>query len=80
MNDPETHPTDEQLAALMAAADKDAPPPDQAFLATLRDKSLAAFETATAPTDALLICPSVTGSQFSPPSMVFHKPPPTAPK
>ena len=37
-------------------------------------------ETATAPTDALLICPSVTGAQFSPPSTVFQRPPPTAPK
>src|SRR5688500_5929325 len=36
--------------------------------------------TATAPTDALLICPSVTGAQVSPPSIVFHSPPPTAPK
>ena len=41
MNDPETHPTDEQLAALMAAAEKDAPPPDQAFLNELRARSLA---------------------------------------
>ena len=36
--------------------------------------------TATAPTDALLICPSVTGGQLSPPSVVFQSPPPTAPK
>src|SRR5689334_21362076 len=37
-------------------------------------------ETATAPTDELPICPSVTGAQVSPPSTVFHSPPPTAPK
>ena len=36
--------------------------------------------TATAPTDALVICPSVTGAQFSPPSVVFQSPPPVAPK
>ncbi|MBN9122187.1 MAG: hypothetical protein J0I06_24120 [Planctomycetes bacterium] len=50
MNDPETHPADEQLAALLAAAEKDAPPPDPAFLARLRERSQAAFETATTPT------------------------------
>ncbi len=45
-------------------------------------KTMSGFdsETATAPTDALLIWPSVTGAQFSPPSVVFHSPPPTAPK
>src|SRR4249920_38602 len=37
-------------------------------------------DTATAPTDELLIWPSVTGAQFSPASVVFHRPPPTAPK
>src|SRR4030095_8461097 len=37
-------------------------------------------ETATAPTDALLICPSVTGDQVAPKSVVFQSPPPTAPK
>ena len=37
-------------------------------------------ETATAPTDELWIWPSVTGAQFSPPSVVFHSPPPVAPK
>ena len=36
--------------------------------------------TATAPTDALVICPSVTGVHVSPPSVVFHNPPPVAPK
>ena len=36
--------------------------------------------TATAPTDALLIWPSVTGAHVSPPSIVFQRPPPTAPK
>src|SRR3954463_12748717 len=37
-------------------------------------------DTATAPTEALCSCPSVTGIQFSPPSVVFHNPPPVAPK
>src|SRR6478672_9140474 len=37
-------------------------------------------ETATAPTDALLTLPSVTGVQLCPPSVVFQSPPPTAPK
>ena len=36
--------------------------------------------TATAPTDALLMSPSVTGAQLSPPSTVFQRPPPVAPK
>src|SRR6266403_3231154 len=36
--------------------------------------------TATAPTDELLIWPSVTGAHFMPPSVVFQRPPPTAPK
>lgn len=36
--------------------------------------------TATAPTDALRISPSVTGPHVSPPSVVFHNPPPVAPK
>src|SRR5215468_5411593 len=37
-------------------------------------------ETATAPTEELPITPSVTGAHFIPPSIVFHNPPPTAPK
>jgi hypothetical protein len=37
-------------------------------------------DTATAPTDELAIWPSVTGVQLSPPSTVFHRPPPVAPK
>src|SRR6185295_1541137 len=37
-------------------------------------------ETATAPTDELLIWLSVTGVQRAPPSTVFQSPPPTAPK
>src|SRR5918995_1433442 len=37
-------------------------------------------DTATAPTDELLIWPSVTGAQVLPASVVFHRPPPTAPK
>ena len=41
MNTPDPRPTDEQLAALLAAADKDAPPPDRAFLDRLREQSLA---------------------------------------
>gem|GEM_PF-5287334 len=36
--------------------------------------------TATAPTLALFTCPSVTGAQFSPASVVFQRPPPVAPK
>ena len=45
-------------------------------------KTMSGFDslTATAPTDALVILPSVTGDQFSPPSVVFHRPPPVAPK
>src|SRR3954463_9659092 len=37
-------------------------------------------ETATAPTDELWILPSVTGAQVSPPSTVFHSPPPVCPE
>src|SRR3954470_21033046 len=37
-------------------------------------------DTATAPTDELLSCPSVTGVQVNPLSVVFQSPPPTAPK
>src|SRR5258708_13454251 len=37
-------------------------------------------ETATAPTEELVSCPSVTGAHFAPPSVVFQSPPPTAPK
>src|SRR6516225_5209197 len=37
-------------------------------------------DTATAPTEELLIWPSVTGDQSMPPFTVFHNPPPTAPK
>ncbi len=48
MNDPETPPTDDPLAALLGAAAKDAPAPDSAFLARLREESLAAFESASA--------------------------------
>ena len=48
MNDPDP-PTDEQLAALLGAADRVAPPPDPAFLARLRDQSAAAFESAGSP-------------------------------
>src|SRR5687767_837615 len=36
-------------------------------------------DTATAPTDELLICPSVTGAHVLPASIVFQSPPPTAP-
>ena len=36
--------------------------------------------TATAPTEAALIWKSVTGNQSSPRFVVFHRPPPTAPK
>ena len=37
-------------------------------------------DTATAPTDELVIWPSVTGAQLLPASVVFQSPPPTAPK
>src|SRR6185437_4963287 len=37
-------------------------------------------DTATAPTEALVIWPSVTGCHDSPAFVVFHNPPPTAPK
>src|SRR5712671_4607018 len=37
-------------------------------------------DTATAPTDELVIWPSVTGAHFAPPSVVFQRPPPVAPK
>src|SRR5829696_4325442 len=37
-------------------------------------------ETATAPTEALVIRPSVIGAHVSPPSRVFQRPPPVAPK
>ena len=37
-------------------------------------------DTATAPTDELVIWLSVTGAQLLPASVVFHNPPPTAPK
>ena len=36
-------------------------------------------QTCTAPIDPLFICPSVTGSQFWPPSVVFQRPPPVVP-
>jgi predicted Zn-dependent protease len=45
MNSPDARPTDEQLAALLGAAEKDAPPPDRAFLARLREQTVAVFET-----------------------------------
>lgn len=47
MTEPEPHPTDEQLAALMATTDKDAPPTDAAFLDRLREQSLAVFSGGT---------------------------------
>jgi hypothetical protein len=46
MNAPEPKPTDEQIAALLAAADRDAAPPDRAFLDRLRKQSLEAFRAA----------------------------------
>ena len=50
MNDPETPTSDEQLAALLATTDKDAPRPDPAFLARLRELTQAAFEASPATT------------------------------
>jgi Flp pilus assembly protein TadD len=49
MTDPDPHPTDEQLAALMAALPKAAPSPDPEFLTRLREQSLAAFAAAPPP-------------------------------
>jgi Flp pilus assembly protein TadD len=46
MNSTDPRPSDEQLAALLAAAEKDAPPPDAAFLERLRARSLEAFQAA----------------------------------
>src|SRR3954453_4481054 len=45
-------------------------------------KTISGFdsETATAPTEALVSWPSVTGAQVVPLSVVFQRPPPTAPK
>jgi PBP1b-binding outer membrane lipoprotein LpoB len=37
-------------------------------------------ETATAPTDEVLKNPSETARHVTPPSVVFHSPPPVAPK
>ena len=39
-----------------------------------------ASHTCTAPIEALPICPSVTGFQVVPASVVFQSPPPAAPK
>src|SRR3989442_11699466 len=47
MNPTDPRPTDEQLGALLAAAGKDAPPPDRTFLERLRDQSTEAFLAAT---------------------------------
>ena len=49
MNVPDPRNYDKQLAALLAAADRDAPPPDRAFLDHLRKQSSTAFRTATPP-------------------------------
>ena len=46
----------------------------------MKTRSGSVSETATAPTEADVILKSVTGHQFSPPSVVFHSPPPVAPK
>ena len=45
-------------------------------------KTMSGFvsDTATAPTDELVIWPSVTGAHVTPLSVVFHSPPPVAPK
>ena len=45
-------------------------------------QTMSGFEsdTATAPTEELVIRPSVTGAQLLPASVVFHRPPPVAPK
>ncbi|MCE9564870.1 MAG: hypothetical protein K8U57_22780 [Planctomycetes bacterium] len=54
MNSPDTGPTDEQLAMLLGTTNKDAPVPDPAVLARLRDQSLEAFQNATQSTPSSL--------------------------
>src|SRR5947209_6620824 len=49
VNEPDARPTDEQLAALLASTQKDAPPPDRAVLARLREQSTAAFAAGSSP-------------------------------
>jgi len=68
MNDPETPPSDEQLAALMAATEKDAPPPDHAFLKQLRERSLAAFESAGS--NATTPTPPITNPMMATTTMI----------
>ena len=46
----------------------------------MKTRSGSVSATATAPTDADVIWKSVTGCQLSPPSVVFQRPPPVAPK
>ncbi|HEV3385266.1 MAG TPA: VIT domain-containing protein, partial [Gemmata sp.] len=50
MNTPDPGPTDEQLAALLGAIEKDNPPPNLEFLERLRAQTQQAFQTANAPT------------------------------
>src|SRR5436190_9733720 len=44
MNSPDRRPPDEQLAALLGAAHRDAAPPDRAFLDRLRQKTTEVFQ------------------------------------
>ena len=46
MNPQEENRDEEQLASLLAATDRDAAPPDRAFLDRLREQSTAAFQAA----------------------------------
>src|ERR1700722_20789790 len=50
MNAPDPGPTDEQLAALLGAIEKDHPPPNLEFLDRLREQTQQAFQMASAPT------------------------------
>lgn len=62
MNEPDPRPTDEQLAALLAATEKDAPPVDRAFLEQLRERSRAAFEAAAPATPSTPSTPTTAPS------------------
>ncbi|WP_020476056.1 VIT domain-containing protein [Zavarzinella formosa] len=49
MNTPEPRPDDEQIAALLAAIDRDLPLPDRAFLDRLREQTMDAFQGSAPP-------------------------------
>ena len=50
MNATEKPPDDDETKTLLSTLDRDAPPPDRAFLAALRERSTAAFQAGTATT------------------------------